>query len=146
MLTLCDASKSKDEEKVFRRVNEIIREVNRDQREKGAYDLYVAYPFVEGKLLGEEDFPVRAPLALFPITMEKEGSAIKVKMDDSRDAVYNNTFLLAAMKLAGKNRPLPDNVIETYDDKNFITDLKEFYEIQGLTFDIPSKKNLLNFI
>ena len=146
VLTLCDASKSKDEEKVFRRVNEIIREVNRDQREKGAYDLYVAYPFVEGKLLGEEDFPVRAPLALFPITMEKEGSAIKVKMDDSRDAVYNNTFLLAAMKLAGKNRPLPDNVIETYDDKNFITDLKEFYEIQGLTFDIPSKKNLLNFI
>ncbi len=145
VLTLCDTSKSKEEEKVFRRVNEIIREVNRDQREKGAYDLYVAYPFVEGKLLGDEDFPVRAPLALFPITMEKEGSAIKVKMDDSRDAIYNNTFLLAAMKLAGKNRPLPDNVIETYDEKNFISDLKEFYECQGLVIDVPAKKNLLNF-
>ena len=146
VLTVCDASKSKEEEKTFKRVNEIVREVNRDQREKGAYDLYIAYPFVEGKLISDDDFPLRAPLALFPITMEKEGTAIKVRMDDSRDAIYNNTFLLAAMKLAGKNRPLPDNVIETYEEKTFINDLKDFYECQGITLNFPTKKALTNFV
>ena len=38
------------------------------------------------------------------------------------------------MKLAGKNRPLPDNVIETHDEKNFISDLKEFYEQSGFNY------------
>ncbi|MCQ2079770.1 MAG: HRDC domain-containing protein, partial [archaeon] len=139
-VTVCDSTKSKEDEKIFRQVNEIIREVSRDQREKGAFDLYVAYPFVEGKLVGDEDFPVRAPLALFPVTMEKEGTVIKIRTDDSRDAIYNNTFILAAMKIGGKNRPLPDNVIETYQDKTFIAELKQFYEEQGLVFDMPSRK------
>ncbi|MCQ2079610.1 MAG: AAA domain-containing protein [archaeon] len=145
VITVCDTSKSKEDEKVYRRVNEIIREVSRDQREKGAFDLYIAYPFVEGKLAGEEDFPVRAPLALFPVTMEKEGTAIKVRMDDSRDAVYNNTFILAAMKISGRNRPLPDNVIETYDDKTFITELAQFYAEQGLELELPTRKTLTAF-
>lgn len=145
VVNLCDSSKSKEEEKFFRRVNEIIREVSRDQREKGAFDLYVAYPFVEGKLIGEEDFPIRAPLALFPVTMEKEGTVIKVRMDDSRDPVYNNTFVLAAMKIGGKNHPLPDNVIEAYDDKSFLPDLRTFYEEQGITLVPPPKKGLTNF-
>ena len=145
VVTICDSSKSKEEEKYFKRVNEIIREVNRDQREKGSFDLYIAYPFVEGKLSGEEDFPIRAPLALFPITMEKDGTAIKVKMDDDRDPVYNNTLVLASMKFDGKNRPLPDNVIETYDERNFLSDTILFYEDQGLTLVPPQKKALLPF-
>lgn len=145
VVTICDSSKSKDDQKHFKRLNEIIREVNRDQREKGTFDLYLAYPFVEGKLAGEEDFPIRAPLALFPITMEKEGTAIKVRSDDERDPVFNNTLVLASMKFDGKNRPLPDNVIETYDDKNFLSDVCQFYSDQGITITPPQKKTLSVF-
>ena len=145
VVNLCD-SKSKEDAKAFKRVNEIIREVSRDQREKGAFDLYLAYPFVEGRLVGDDDFPIRAPLALFPVTLEKEGTAIKLRMDDSRDAVFNNTLLLAAMKIGGRNRPLPDNVIETYDEKNFINDLKQFYESEGMHLEFPSKKSVTEFV
>lgn len=145
VVTICDSSKSKEEEKYFKRVNEIVREVSRDQREKGSFDLYIAYPFVEGMLAGEDDFPIRAPLALFPITMEKEGTAIKIRMDDDRDAVFNSTLILASMKFDGKNRPLPDNVIETYDDKNFLGDLLQFYADQGLKLNPPPRKALVPF-
>ncbi|MDD4668735.1 MAG: HRDC domain-containing protein, partial [Candidatus Methanomethylophilus sp.] len=49
VLTLCDPAKNPDDTKAYKRLSDIIREVNRDQREKGTYDLYIAYPFVEGR-------------------------------------------------------------------------------------------------
>lgn len=85
----------------FRRIGSIIREVNRDLREHGTYDLYIGYPFAEGMLQGEDGFPIRAPLALFPVTAEKSGDQVTISYDDTRDAVFNTTLVLAAMKAAG---------------------------------------------
>ena len=65
-LKLCDTTKSAEDQRIFKSLNELIREVTRDVRDKGQYDLYIGYPFVEGRLPGE-DFDVRAPLALFPV-------------------------------------------------------------------------------
>ncbi|MDR1690705.1 MAG: HRDC domain-containing protein, partial [Candidatus Methanoplasma sp.] len=69
-LKLCDSTRSAEDLRVFKHLNELIREVNRDMRDKGQYDLYIGYPFVEGKLPGE-DFDIRAPLALFPVILDK---------------------------------------------------------------------------
>lgn len=137
VLHVCESSRGKENEKAYRRLGNILREVNRDQRERGAFDLYIAYPFVEGRLVGEDDFYVRAPLVLFPVIMEKDGSVFKVKMDDSRDPIYNNTLVLAAMKVAKKNRAMPDNVIDAYDEKTFLSDLLTYYEDAGFTMDVP---------
>lgn len=137
VLNLCDSSKNKNEGRIYTRLNSIMREVNRDKRERGTFDLYVAYPFVEGRLVGDDEFPIRSPLALFPVVLEKEGSAIRMRMDPDRDAVYNNTLILAAMKLSGKNRPLPDNVIDEYEERTFLGRVIEFYGEQGMTIEPP---------
>lgn len=146
VLHVCETSRGKENERCYRRLSNILREVNRDQRERGAFDLYIAYPFVEGRLVGEDDFYIRAPLVLFPVIMEKDGNVFKVRVDDSRDAVYNNTLVLAAMKIAKKNRTMPDNVIDAYEERTFITELLKYYEEAGFTMEVPKGRvQLSNF-
>ncbi len=135
VLKLCDSTKGPEDLKRFKHLNELIREVNRDLRDKGQYDLYIGYPFVEGRLPGE-DFDVRAPLALFPVILEKDAKSVSVRLDDSRDVVYNNSLILAFIKFSGKNRPLPNNVIEDYSGETFVSDLVSFYEAQGFPIKV----------
>ena len=131
-MELCDASKGKEEGRMFTHLSGIMREVNRDQREKGQYDLYVAYPFVEGRM-AEGDFDIRAPLALFPVKLEKDSQRIYVTRDDSRDALYNGTLVLAYIKFGGSNRPLPNCILEEYGEVTFWSDMLEFYAEQGIS-------------
>ena len=142
ILRLCDSAKTKEDIAVYKHLNEIIREVNREQRDKGQYDLYIGYPFVQGKIPGEE-FQIRAPLALFPVVLEKDARSITLTMDNSRDAMYNNTLVLAFIKSTGDNRPLPHNVIEEYSGETFMSNLLEFYANCGIklerNYDIPVK-------
>lgn len=130
-LKLCDSAKSADDAKVYKHLNEIIREVNRELRDKGQYDLYIGYPFVQGKM-PNEDFDIRAPLALFPVILEKDSRTITLSMDNSRDAMYNNTLILAYIKSTGKNIPLPNNILEDYTGETFMDDLVGFYRSSGI--------------
>lgn len=133
-LKLCDSTKSAEELRIFKHLNELIREVNRDLRDKGQYDLYIGYPFVEGKLPGEE-FDVRAPLALFPVILDKDTKSISMRLDDSRDVVYNSSLILAFIKFSGKNRPLPNTVVEDCSGETFMSELIAFYEQQGFPIE-----------
>jgi len=134
-LKLCDSTRSAEELRIFKNINELIREVNRDVRDKGQYDLYIGYPFVEGRLPGE-DFDIRAPLALFPVILDKDSKSISIRIDDSRDVIYNNALILAFIKFSKKNRPLPYNVIEDYSGETFMSNLVAFYEDQGFPLKI----------
>lgn len=134
-LKLVDTSKGgPDAAKAYKHLNEIMREVNREQRDKGQYDLYVAYPFVQGRM-PDGDLDIRAPLALFPVILEKDTRTIVLKMDDSRDAIYNNTLILGFIKAGGQNKPLPDNIIEDYSGESFLSNLVDFYNANGITLD-----------
>lgn len=133
-IKLADTAKGAESAKAYRHLNEIIREVNREQRDRGQYDLYVAYPFVEGKM-PDGDLDIRAPLALFPVVLEKDTRIITLRMDDSRDAIYNNTLILGIIKASGQNRPLPDNVIEDYSGESFMPNLLDFYASNGIRLE-----------
>ncbi len=130
-LKLCDISNGKEDEKRYRHLNQIIREVNRELREKGQYDLYIGYPFVQGKM-PNDDFDIRAPLALFPVTLEKDARYVTLTFDASRDAMYNNTLILAYIKATGLNKPLPNNIIEDVNGETFISELVQFYKENGI--------------
>ena len=117
-----------DDPKVYERVNLIAREVLRDRRERGSDDLYVAYPFVVGYIA--EDFPIRAPLALYPVRMTKVRGSITLTYDDSRDALYNNALILASMKYSGRGGHLPDPVLD--DIRDDIDAIIGFYSQNGL--------------
>jgi len=130
--TICDTTHDIENETTenlvkYRKCVQLLREVNRDLREKGQNDLYIGYPFVIGRMQGE-NFNVRAPLALFPVTAEKTSTEITLVLDTTRDILYNNTLVLAHYKFNGISKPLPSDVVEDYSALNFTSQVIDFYE------------------
>lgn len=123
----------------------LLREVNREMREKGQYDLYIAYPFLRGKMVGE-DFELNAPLVLFPVVLTKEVSCFTLKMDASRDVIYNNNILLANYKFNKLNKPLPNNAIYELNANSFFNNINEFYKKEKLDFKMPEKMDVQRYI
>ncbi|MEM6347760.1 MAG: AAA domain-containing protein [Bacteroidota bacterium] len=79
-----------------RRLNKIYREVSRIFEETGTYDLYLGYPFVEGKFLDGTD--ARCPLLLFPVRLERDLQAQprwQLKVIKDEPVRFNKTFFLA---------------------------------------------------
>lgn len=133
-LQIVDKVQYKLNEANYRKLVQLMREVNRDFREKGQYDLYIGYPFIKGKI-AKEDFEFNAPAVLFPVKLDKETNFFTLALDSSRDIVYNNNVLLALNKFTGSKKLLPNNVIEEINKNSFIDDLKNFYKNNGLELE-----------
>ena len=116
----------------YKKYTQLLREIQKDIRDKGQNDLYVAYPFVKGRLPGE-NFDIRCPLALFPMVAERDSLGVSLKLDEDRDILYNSTLLLAFFKFNGMNNPLPNDVIEDISSLSFLDRLLSFYKENGLT-------------
>ena len=110
----------------YRRIVQLLREVNKDLREKGQNDLYIGYPFVIGRLPGE-DFDVRAPLALFPVAAERTATSIELALDESRDIVFNTTLILAHYKFSNLSKPLPSETVESASEADFLDGVLNFF-------------------
>lgn len=110
----------------YRNLVGLIRETIRDQRDKGQNDLYIGYPFVQGCLVGG-DFGIRAPLCLFPVTLDRSTASITVSADPTRDILYNSTLILAHDKFNSLDTALPDCTLEEAEPDTFIDTLLAFY-------------------
>ncbi len=121
----------------FKLFNAVYRDTEKNYRDKGILDLYVGYPFIKGKIA--DDFYIHAPLALFPISIEKGIDFIKLKLDTSREVTYNSHLLLANYKFKEINKTLPNVVIEDLNLANFMTNLIDFYNEEGIRFYRVSK-------
>jgi len=117
----------------YSRLTQLHRNINRIVREKGQNDLYVGYPFVEGCLPGEK-FNVRAPLVLFPVTLNRTSESIEMSIDESRDVVYNTTLILAYFKFNRMSKALPENVLDDVKKDSFLATVVDYYK--GIGFDI----------
>ncbi len=104
----------------------LIRQVSKIETESGNNELYIAYPFVQGKM-EQENFNVKAPLLLFPVKMDRTSENVILKNDFSRDILYNTNLILANNKFNGKNEVLPDNAIDEFNEKTYINDMIDFY-------------------
>jgi hypothetical protein len=60
------------------------------------YELYVGYPFIEGKFL--DDTFVKAPLLLFPVKMHKQNNTWYVENILDQDILINKVFVFAYAK------------------------------------------------
>lgn len=123
--------------------NRVYRDAMKSYRDHGILDVYIAYPFIKGKI--DEDFYIHAPLALFPVTLEKGLDYISVKLDTKREVTYNSHLLLANYKFKGVNRPLPNVNVDNLELSTFISNLVSFYENEGITF-YSKKEALKRFI
>lgn len=142
-VTICnmsqaDEDKAKIEESKYKKTTQLLREVNKGLREKGQNDLYIAYPFVIGRLAGE-DFNVRAPLALFPVVADRTSTMIRIKIDEARDTVYNNALILAHYKCNNIFKPLPEETIESCSGDDFMDSLLSFYAENDVKIQCGSK-------
>ncbi|WFF74287.1 AAA domain-containing protein [Proteiniclasticum sp. QWL-01] len=114
-----------------KRIIHLLRETNKDMRDKGQNDLYIGYPFVIGRLAGE-NFDVRAPLVLFPVSEERTSTNVRISLDESRDVLYNNTLILANQKFSGLSRPLPTDSLDQFLEQSFLESVLSFYEENDL--------------
>ncbi len=82
-----------------RRLNRIFREVRTIHEETGTYDLFVGYPFVEGRFL--DGSVARCPVLLFPVRLVRNLSRSprwQLEVPEGEPIVFNNTFFLAYEK------------------------------------------------
>lgn len=136
-LLICDATKSLAAEKQYKKLRSLLREASRVRRESGENDLYIAYPFVIGKMIGD-NFPIRAPLALFPVEVIIQPTTVVIKMDTSKDVLFNSNLILSYNKFAGKtSAEIPSSTVEDVDFFRFIEQVQKFYESSGIKLLIP---------
>lgn len=113
----------------------LIRQTAKIETETGNNEMYVAYPFVQGKI-ENENFNIKAPLLLFPVILDRTSDNVILKNDNSRDIIYNTNLILANNKFNGKNEVLPDNAIEEFSEDNYIEDMVKFYNENKLIMSI----------
>lgn len=71
----------------------LAREDAQRAEETGAHDLYVGYPFITGNVRG---YPVRAPMVLFPVELERDGDGARgYRLQPRRDdaAIANQSLV-----------------------------------------------------
>ena len=119
----------------YEKINEIskrLRRISRTEKfieqERGSEDLYVGYPFVQGKLL--DGTVIRCPLLFFPVTLKLEKQKWLLVKRESESISFNRSFLLAYSYF--NNTKISDEFLEkTFEDFNkdslvFRTELYEF--------------------
>jgi superfamily I DNA and/or RNA helicase len=118
-------------------LSKILRRDDFIWRESGAKDLYLAWPFVHGKLAGEQT--VRCPLLFFPVTLELKDNSWLLKPRPDVNITFNKSFLLAYSYF---NRiRLDDDFLETVFN-DFDSDMRPFLtELYQLLRDSPIELN-----
>ncbi len=128
----------------YRNLTALIREAHRELRDKGQNDLYIGYPFVQGCLVGG-DFGIRAPLCLFPVTLDRTTASITVLADPTRDVIFNSTLILAHNKFNSITTPLPDCSVEECERDSFLRYVVEFYAQNDIRIEYPDTNELQKF-
>ena len=130
----------------YKKVVQLLRETNKDFKDKGQNNLWIAYPFVMGKFQKGE-FDVRAPLFFFPVKAEKNSSQIVLTRDSSRDGIFNNALILANDKFNGVRKPLPNPDPEDNfkSETETINGCINFYKENDLVLQEPEIEKVVKF-
>ncbi len=128
----------------YRQLVSLIRETIKDLRDKGQNDLYIGYPFVQGCLVNGE-FGVRAPLCLFPVTLDRSTANITVSADPTRDIIFNSTLILAHDKFNSITTPLPDCTLEEAEPETFLQTVLDFYAENDIRIERGTSESLKKF-
>jgi very-short-patch-repair endonuclease len=89
---------TKEEETILREINYLRRDVEFIHKEKGYYECFLGYPFIQGNFYEGSFF--RCPLFLYPVIIEYNRAIQKIELKPLTDElpVINKTFFLAFNK------------------------------------------------
>ena len=122
-INICQESDSRHEPTNM--ISHQLKKIDRTEKfiyeERGAKDLYIAWPFVRGKF--KDGTPVRAPLIFFPVTLElKQGKWILSSRSEV-NVTFNKSFILA---YAYYNKVKLDETLIEYNFEEGFEDSREF--------------------
>ncbi|MBS9522819.1 DUF4011 domain-containing protein [Litoribacter alkaliphilus] len=134
--------------KLSRQLNRLQQSVKLSEEETGEKNLYVGWPFVEGKLINEQ--VIKCPLLFFPVDLAQiDGEWYLVKREEE-SLMFNQNFLLAYSHAT--QTKVHQDLSESLDDlpkdsTEFLTALYHFLkETLNLNFNQEMfEKNLLDF-
>ena len=73
-----DVKLALNSEAIENHITTLYRETNMNEKETGSYDLYIAYPYVEG-VFKHDGFTVKAPLLYFPVKLVRNKREYSIK-------------------------------------------------------------------
>ena len=118
-----------EKERQLKKYKALIRELNKEEKETGQNNAYIAYPYVIGKMQGD-DFHVKAPLLLIPVKLYLDGMSIYINKEQEKDILWNSHFVLSHYKFLNKPFELKDNIYD-YDEIK-IEELIGLYDEHGI--------------
>lgn len=110
---------------LFKNLDILKNEIETVEKETGLYQLYIGYPFIEGKL--EDGTDVRAPLFLYPCKLEKKDGKFIYKNLNENSIYINRSFLLAYSNATRKDFK---NLRDEYDTVQEIFSTEKKIETQ----------------
>lgn len=121
------------------------REVEEIQKETGKYDLYVGFPYVFGKI--RQDISVKAPLLLFPVTIDIDKDVVTLNHIENQPIILNRSLVLA---YCNENKLKSDNVIAEFDPSSESTfsgvqDVIAYLEKVGIKLVHQKRKTVVPF-
>lgn len=121
------------EEKFYENFKYINRESKNVQREKGSYDIYIGYPFVEGKF--KDGTLVRAPLLLFPVRIKLENEEVFLEDIEDEYISINKTFILAFKRYNEIDLKKFHLQFESLDYENILIWILNYLSSNGIFID-----------
>ena len=126
-LKLTNFIDNKNQDLFHRSLVILHREMQNMKKEKGSYNLFIAYPFVQGEL-PKDDFFIKAPLLFFPVTLERKAYDFYLHKDTEKDVLFNRDLILANHKI-NKFTKIDDTPnIDTFSISEFNKNVLEYYQ------------------
>ncbi|KNF07761.1 putative superfamily I DNA helicase [Gottschalkia purinilytica] len=129
----CENYSVEEVEKLIRlryQLNLLNKETIYIQKEKGSYDLYIGYPFVEGNF--KDGTFVKAPLLLFPVKLIIENDEVFIENTIDESIMINKTFVKGFQKYNDIKLPDFEVEFEYIDHENIIQWVKNYLGKYGI--------------
>ncbi len=145
-LKLTNYIEGNEQDSFHRSLVVLHREMRYVKKDKGSYDLFIAYPFVQGRL-PKDDFFIKAPLLFFPVTLERKGYDFHLTKNTEKDILINRDLILANHKIHRFHDIDIPPTIDPFSVQEFNKNILEYYKdhhiiIQG---EINPKEPIIPF-
>lgn len=120
-----------DGDQMERAITVLYRETNKAEKETGSYDLYVAYPYVEG-VFKRDQFAIKAPLLYVPVKLIRKARSFRLEKDGDKDIIFNRDLLLATSKFEQNDVDSKTPYIQDLSPATINKVVIPFYEQSGI--------------
>lgn len=141
---LVNLEKDKQQKTIFTTLKNINNAARASAKETGNFDLFIATPFVTG-IFVEDNFTLRAPLALFPVTLEISNQSISIKRDEEKDILINTNLLVAHYHFTKNNKALNPMELERLEKEGYLETIQSIYKQEGFDYKPSQDSTFITF-